>query len=199
MQPFIGMLQAFGFDFAPLNWAKCAGQLIAIQQNTALFSLLGTAYGGDGRTTFALPDLQGRGPLGDGQALGGGGRTWRQGDKGGVESIVLSQLNLPSHDHIATFQEASAPFEFKASTTAGTATTPAADSFVASGGLGSTDALYVPGGSPGQTVPLSGGSFSQNGSVTVMNDGGSQPVSILQPLLTVNWSIAEQGLFPSRG
>ncbi len=99
MDPFIGQIQAFGFNFAPRGWAKCEGQLLQISSNTALFSLLGTTYGGDGRTTFALPDLRGRVPISPGQ--GPGLSNYKLGAKGGVEEVVLTEGQLPPHKHPA--------------------------------------------------------------------------------------------------
>ena len=97
MEPFIGQIQPFGFNFAPSGWATCDGQLLPISQNTALFSLLGTTYGGDGRTTFALPDLRGRVSLHTGQ---GPGLTSRPiGSRSGQENSTLTEANLAPHDH----------------------------------------------------------------------------------------------------
>ncbi len=97
MEPFVGQLMCVGFNFAPRGWALCQGQLISISQNTALFSLLGTMYGGDGRTTFGLPDLRGRIPLGSGQ--GPGLQSYQQGEQGGVEAVTVTGATLPSHSH----------------------------------------------------------------------------------------------------
>ncbi len=97
MEPFIGQIQAFGFNFAPRGWAQCNGQLLSISQNTALFSLLGTMYGGNGQTTFGLPDLRGRFPLSAGQ--GPGLPFYSQGQMGGTESVSILTTNLPSHNH----------------------------------------------------------------------------------------------------
>lgn len=97
MEPFIGQIQAFGFNFAPRGWAMCNGQLLAISQNTALFSLLGTQFGGDGRTTFGLPDLRGRFPLHMGQ--GPGLPNYVMGQTGGTDSVTLLSTNMPSHTH----------------------------------------------------------------------------------------------------
>ena len=94
MDPFLGQIILFGGTFAPRGWAECAGQLLAISSNTALFSILGTTYGGDGRTTFGLPDLRGRVPLGDGQGAGLGAK--RLGEKGGTETSTILQANLPA-------------------------------------------------------------------------------------------------------
>ncbi|MDN3725261.1 tail fiber protein [Aequorivita sp. SDUM287046] len=97
MEPFIGQIQAFGFNFAPRGWAKCDGQILSIAQNTALFSLLGTMYGGNGQTTFALPDLRGRFPLHTGQ--GPGLPPYIQGQVGGTENVTLLSSNMPAHTH----------------------------------------------------------------------------------------------------
>src|SRR5687767_9318635 len=100
MEPFLGQIQAFGFNFAPRGWAQCQGQLLAINTNTALFSLLGTTYGGNGQTTFALPDFRGRTMVGQGQ--GPGLSAYTIGQVGGTESVTLTSNNLPAHTHIAT-------------------------------------------------------------------------------------------------
>jgi len=97
MTPFLGQIQAFGFNFAPRGWAKCEGQLLSIAQYNALFSLLGTMYGGDGRTTFGLPDLRGRSIVGTGN--GPGLSTITQGEKGGAENHTLTVGQMPSHTH----------------------------------------------------------------------------------------------------
>ncbi|MCC6536129.1 MAG: phage tail protein [Bryobacterales bacterium] len=97
MEPFIGQLMCVGFNFAPKNWALCAGQLLPIAQNTALFSLLGTQYGGDGRVTFALPDLRGRVPVGQGQ--GPGLSNYTIGEMAGTENVTLITSQMPQHTH----------------------------------------------------------------------------------------------------
>ena len=97
MEPFLGQIQAFGFNFAPRGWAHCNGQLLPISQNEALFSLLGTTYGGDGRTTFGLPDLRSRVPVHQGQGTGLSNRP--MGQRSGVEAVTLSAAEMPSHNH----------------------------------------------------------------------------------------------------
>lgn len=99
MEPFIGEILIFGFNFAPRGWARCEGQLLAIASNTALFSLLGTTYGGDGRTSFGLPDLRSRAAIGMGQ--GPGLSNYRWGQSGGAESHTLTVGQMPSHSHTA--------------------------------------------------------------------------------------------------
>ncbi len=99
MEPFLGQILMVGFNFAPIGWALCNGQLLPISQNTALFSLLGTTYGGDGRTTFALPNLQGRVPIHQGESSGTSNRVI--GTSAGVEDVTLLVNNLPAHTHTA--------------------------------------------------------------------------------------------------
>ena len=100
MEPFIGQLMCVGFNFAPRGWAMCQGQLLSIAQNSALFSLLGTTYGGDGRVTFGLPDLRGRSPIGMGQ--GPGLQNYVQGEMVGSESVTLIGSQMPIHNHLVS-------------------------------------------------------------------------------------------------
>jgi len=97
MEPFLGQIQPFGFNFAPRGWAKCDGQLLPISTYSALFSLIGTTFGGDGRTTFGLPDLRGRSIVHIGNGPGLSSISW--GQRGGVENIYITQANMPSHSH----------------------------------------------------------------------------------------------------
>ena len=116
-EPFVGQILAVAFDFAPRNWAKCDGQLQQIDQNSALFSLLGTYFGGNGSTNFALPDLRGRAPLGMGQ---GGGRTYPLGLRGGSESVTLVPDHLPTHNHLVQGSNAPASTDSPNGTTLAT-------------------------------------------------------------------------------
>lgn len=174
MEPFLGQIQPFGFNFAPRGWAFCAGQQIAIAQNSALFSLLGTVYGGNGQTTFALPDLRGRSPVGFGD--GPGLTPINIGAKAGSETHTLLSTQMPSHTHTLS-----------ASDEPGTNTTPQAGNYLASvvgtskGGLYSTNA--------GNMIPL--------GNPTGIS-GEGQAFSIRNPFQAINFSIALQGVFPSR-
>lgn len=169
-EPFIAEIRIFAGNFAPRGWAFCNGQLLPISQNTALFSLIGTTYGGDGRTTTALPDLQGRSPMHPGRGPGLSDR--RLGERSGVETVTLSEAQLPSHNHTA-----------QASSDLGDATNP--QDKVLSAPLGRGTNLY---NSAGTTVP-----FKQLG-----NTGGSQAHNNLQPFLALNFIIALVGLYPSR-
>lgn len=168
-EPFVGEIRMFAGNFAPRGWAFCDGQLLAVSQNDALFSLLGTVYGGDGRTTFGLPDMRGRLPLHAGQGPGLSER--RLGSKGGSEQETLTVNQLPSHGH---------PFQG----TAGTATTR--DTVGNSPAEAQAD-VYVQDLSP---IPLSSQAISQV--------GGSRSHSNLMPYLCVNFIIALFGIYPSR-
>lgn len=184
MEPTLGEIRMFGGNFAPRSWALCQGQLLPISQNTALFSILGTTYGGDGRTTFGLPDMRGRTAIHAGNGPGLSDR--RLGSKGGTETNTLSILNLPSHNHAAGVHCNNA----SASTGDPTNNYPAA----MSGRIMS---------SPPVNVQLSGYASTTNvtmnaNMVVVGNTGGNQSVSNMQPWLAVNYIIALQGVFPSR-
>jgi microcystin-dependent protein len=188
--PYIGTIQPFAFNFAPRNWAVCNGQLLAISSNTALFSLLGTQYGGNGTTTFALPNLQGRSMLHQGNLAGGG--TYVIGQAGGTESVTLTTNNLPAHNH--TFSGTSSTLN--ATTVKATAQVPAAGLLlgksVDTNGVAAPQ-IYSPAGST-PTVALGG----LNVAGTIGITGNSTPVSISDPYLVVNVCIALFGIFPSR-
>ena len=170
---FIGEVKMFAGNFAPRGWALCQGQLLPISSNTALFSILGTIYGGDGRTTFALPDLRGRAPIGQGN--GPGLSTRRIGSIGGVEAVTLSINEIPAHSHATQVQ---------VTTTVGRGegTTQPQNNFIANGGSYATSAT-------------SGAILNGVSSSSV---GGGQAHTNLQPFLTINYIISLQGLYPSR-
>ena len=172
--PFLGEIRMFAGTFAPRGWALCDGQLLQISQNSALFSLLGTTYGGDGRTTFALPDLRGRAPIHAGQGAGLSRRTL--GEKGGQENVTLSLAQIPSHNHTA---------QINADTSVALTDKPA-------DGLPARNAAATPvyGNDPNTTL--------SNTAVTVDNNGGGQAHPNMQPYITVNYIIALTGIFPSR-
>ena len=172
MEPYLGMIAIFGFNFAPRGWSMCWGQLLPISQNTALFSLLGTQFGGNGQTTFALPDLRGRAPVGFGQ--GPGLSPYYIGEMTGTEATVLLNTHLPVHRHTIT-----------ATTQAGD--TPAPEgAFPAYSGI--IDKEYKTGTA---TKALMAASM-------VSSAGANQPVSVLQPFLAINYCIALEGIFPQR-
>jgi microcystin-dependent protein len=174
---FLGQITMFGFGFAPKNWALCNGQTMSIQQNAALFALLGTSYGGNGQTTFALPNLQAALPLCEGQAPGLS--SYVLGQVGGNANVTLLQNQLPQHNH--TFNATK--------TNASSATLPG--SLPATPTVGSPPGFYaVTGSLPLTFVPMAAGACS-----TV---GQSQPHSNLMPSLTINFCIALTGIFPSR-
>lgn len=179
MNPFIGQIQMFGFNFPPRGWATCDGQLLSIAQNTALFSLLGTQYGGDGRTTYALPDLRGRFPLHMGQ--GPGLSNYTIGQRAGVETVTLLANQLPAHTH-----PLSASVSVPCTNAAGNADSPVGKVPAAS----ATDENYA--ATPNGAMAA----FNITGN-TGPNTGG-QPVPIIPPYLCINFSIATQGIFPSR-
>lgn len=169
--PFLAQITMFGGNFAPRSWAMCDGQLLAISQNTALFSLLGTTYGGDGRTTFGLPDMRGRVPMHPGS---GPGLTPRKlGQKFGVESVTLTAAQMPAHNH-----------NVQASKGAGNATSPAGNLLASA----PENKQYLSGGSPNVTMGGDGTTAT----------GGGQPHTNMQPSLCVNFIIALQGVYPSR-
>ncbi len=196
-EPFIGQITAFGFNFAPRSWAFCGGQIISIAQNSALFALLGTNYGGDGRSTFALPDLRGRMPVSFGQGPGLSNRPI--GQRGGRELEMLQNANLPSHSHTATFTPATTSVNVMASTTTATKGTPEAGDYIAAGSAGGRgNNIYVAGSAAGTTVALGGVTFAEGGQVTVNPDGGNQAFPVMNPFLAISFCIALEGMFPSR-
>jgi microcystin-dependent protein len=177
-QSFIGQLMYVSFNFAPKGWAMCNGQTLSIQQNAALFSLLGTSYGGNGVQTFALPNMQSRAPVHNGQ--GPGLSPYTLGEQTGTQTHTLLTTELPAHIHTLS-----------ASTTNGTTQEPATNvmlSHAVSGGGTMQPDIYAPSG--GSQVPMANQSLA--------NTGGSQPFTLLKPYLTVNCCIALVGIFPSR-
>ena len=171
-EPFLAEIRMFGFNFAPRGWAFCDGQILPINQNQSLYSLLGTTYGGDGRTSFALPELRGRVPMHVGSS---NGVSHEQGQKSGEEGHVLSVQEMPAHDH-----------PLNATTTQADTDDPAGNLLAPTqGGRFS----IVPYGDPENLQPL------DDESVTYQ---GGQAHENMQPYLAVSFAIALQGLFPSR-
>lgn len=190
---YLGQIIQGGWNFAPRGTALCNGQLISIAQNTALFALLGTTFGGNGQTTFALPNLQSRSMMHWG--TGPGLSTVQLGEQSGAESTTLTINQLPAHGHAASFASTSS---LSATTVKATGQAPVAGALLGK----SVDSIgtavpfvYSPAGST-STVALGG--LNVAGSVTVNPAGGSQPVSIRSPYLGITHVIATQGIFPSR-
>lgn len=169
MDPFLGEIRMFGGNYAPRGWALCNGQLLPIAQNTALFSLLGTTYGGNGQTTFALPDLRSRVPMHAGQ--GAGLSSYNLGEAAGSESVTLLTSEMPMHTHALAC----------AASPALTSTPDPAGKFIAN---------TEPTNSYAETAD------SMSGPLTAA--GGNQPHENRQPFLCINFIIALEGLFPSR-
>ena len=179
MDPFLAQITVFGCNFAPQGWALCQGQVMSISQYTALFSLIGTYYGGNGQTTFALPDLRSRAPIGFGQ--GPGLSNYAIGGTGGQETVSINTSSYPTHTH-----------GLLAGASAATANTPG----------GSIEAEGQTGGRGG-AVNLA--LYSASGTRTTLAPaaltaaaGGGQPHNNLQPYLALNFCIALQGIFPAR-
>lgn len=171
--PFIGEIVMFGGNFAPRSWAFCQGQLLSIAQNTALFSILGTTYGGNGQTTFALPDFRGRVPLHPGQ--GPGLSPYVLGQQGGQETVTLLITQMPAHNHTAVMTT-------RGNNGAASDTSPAGN-YWADGSYNSASNVSMNPAAVQATIGIS---------------GGSQPHNNIQPYLAINFLIATQGIFPSR-
>jgi microcystin-dependent protein len=172
--PFLGELRLAGFSFAPYGWAMANGQVLAIAQNTALFSLLGTNFGGNGTSNFALPNLQGSTPVGAGQ--GPGLSLYDVGESGGASTVVLLQSEIPAHSH--TVQADGTPANQQS---------PANDAFAKASSTAGN--LYT-------TNTTTKVQMNQN---LVTPYGNNVPHNNLMPYLTLNWIIALQGVFPTRG
>lgn len=195
-EPFIGEVDQFGFSFVPQDWGSCAGALIAISQNQALFSLLGTMYGGDGRSNFALPDLRGKVAISQGQ-YPGSRFDWKNGHLYGTETWTLRSDELAQHSHSAAFNTTGGGnVEMQISTDSATQNVPTDGCSLANAG---TNYIYRENAGDA-TVKLGGvsGSAISSGSVEVGDTGGNTRFSLTQPGLILNYCIALQGLFPSR-
>ena len=169
--PFVAEIRPFSFSFAPRGWAQCNGQLLPISQNTALFSLLGTFYGGDGKSTFALPNLQGNAPMNQGQS---GGTSERFiGERSGSQTVTLLQSEMPTHSHALNAVES-----------AGSARQPPGQTFA----VGEAISFYKT-AQPNTTM---------NPRMIGLTGGGDPHIN-MQPFLALNFCIAMQGIFPPRG
>jgi len=183
MEPFVGQLMLVGFNFAPQGWAKCEGQLLSIASNSALFSLLGTTYGGDGRSSFGLPDLRGRVPVGVGNGPGLPTVSW--GEKTGNYQTNLITANLPAHNHTGNVNVSSANSDI-ATPTAGASLGVSGKTV---GRAFETNQAY---NNVAPNIALSTASITNN------LTGSNIPFSNMQPYLGMSWVIALQGIYPSR-
>ena len=176
-QPYIGEIILFAGNFAPRGWALCQGQILSIAQNTALFSILGTTYGGNGQTTFALPDLRGRAPIGQGQ--GPGLQNYVLGEMAGSENVSLISTEMPQHTHL-----------LQANSAGGSETAPTNNviAAVSDPNSGSLFSAFAPAASVNTTMAPQAVGLA----------GGSQPHNNMQPFLCLNYIIALEGIFPSR-
>lgn len=180
MEPFIGQIILFAGNFDIRGYASCNGQIMSIAQNTALFSILGTTYGGNGQTTFALPDLRGRVPISQGQ--GPGLSSYSLGEVGGTESTTLTILNMPAHTHTLQITAAVNVSDLNATSDEPT------NSFLTT----TSNNFYAGSGKPGQNL----GGVSASGTAGIA--GGNAPFNNLQPFLVLSYQIALEGIFPPR-
>lgn len=171
--PFVAEIRIFGFNFAPTGWAQCNGQLLPLSQNTALFSLLGTTYGGDGKSTFALPDMQGNAPMHPGQ--GPGLSLHDLGETGGSETVTVLDSEMPAHNHLVAVK----------------GTPPPANAGIPD----PATVLARSSGGTAYTAPAALAAMSFN---MIAPAGGSLPHNNMMPYLTLNFCIALQGVFPPR-
>ncbi|EDP95989.1 tail fiber protein [Kordia algicida OT-1] len=191
MNPFLAQIVMFAGNFAPRGWALCEGQLLPINQNQALFSLLGTTYGGDGRTTFALPDLRGRSPIQQGR--GPGLSDIKLGQRGGQETKTLTLMELPNHFHTVSFTGSSVNAAVSLPAFNDEGTTDEAEGNILASGI---ENLYAAPSSADASLAPSSSALS--GSVNSLATGNGQSFSIRNPFLGINYIIALQGTFPSR-
>jgi microcystin-dependent protein len=183
MDEYIGIIKLFGGNFAPKGWLMCNGQLLSISANTALFSLIGTTYGGDGVSTFALPNLQSRVPIGMGQ--GPGLSTYVQGQTGGTENNTILLTNMPPHNHQAVLNVSNGDSTIGAATAGASIATPGAlngRSFAPTLGFNTT--------TPATAL--------NNASVSVGVAGSGLPVNNIQPYIAMNYIICTEGVYPPR-
>lgn len=185
MEGYIGEMRLFGGNFAPRAWAFCNGQLLSIAQNTALFSILGTIYGGDGRTTFALPDLRGRIPYQ--QGTGPGLQTVRLGSRSGVEENHMNILTMAAHSHTAQLTNGKINVSVSIDTPDENAP---GDAFLTQ----QANEFYAGSKTANQNYPLA----ITNLNVTLANTGNGQGINNMQPYQVLHYIICLQGVFPSR-
>jgi microcystin-dependent protein len=196
-EPFLGEIIMFAGNFAPRGWALCNGQLLSVSQNSALFAILGTTYGGNGQTTFALPNLQGRAPVHQGQSPGTSRYTL--GEASGTENVTLTINELPTHSHgVALSGTGNVSVALGACTATGNASVPGPTTVPAkiTSGLTSYNAYST--ATPDTTLLPVSTTTSVNVNGNTGLTGNNLPVPIVQPYVVVNFIIATEGVFPSR-
>jgi microcystin-dependent protein len=192
MEAFLGIILPSPYNFAPKNWAFCSGQVLAISQNAALFTLLGTNFGGNGVTTFGLPDLRGRVIIGsNAMGVGPGLTSYNLGAMSGTETVTLLTSQLPAHVHPNQFTGVTGSM---ATSSVGTTNTPSATAIL--GVPSGTTHIYGNPASAGYSLPVT---VNVSGSSTTGIAGGSQPTPIMQPFTALCYIIALSGIFPTRG
>jgi microcystin-dependent protein len=200
MDTFIGQIIMFAGNFAPRDWAFCDGELLPISQNQSLYSILGTTYGGDGRTTFGLPDFRGRVPIGQGQ--GNGLTTRRMGEQIGIEDVTLSTAQMPIHSHAAetTISGSSVTAKLKASSAEGTTNVPLNNYLAKPSNIGLQSInMYdssadIEMASDAIEIDLS----AVTANTTTDDTGGNSAHNNIQPSLVMNYIICVNGVYPSR-
>ena len=188
-EPFLTEIVLFSFNFAPRGWAQCNGQLLPINQNQAMFALIGTTYGGDGRTTFALPDLRGRAAVGAG--AGPGLSPYDLGQKGGTETVTLTETHMAQHTHAVGPASVTATARCRGG--AGNQQTPVGS--VPAADASGTLAMYS---NASPDASMNAGAIALAGTPTASAAGGNQPHENRQPYLPLTFCIALQGIFPSQ-
>jgi len=200
MEGTIGEIRMFGGTFAPRNWALCNGSLLAIASYNALFSILGTIYGGDGRTSFGLPDMRGRAPIAPGHHPGSL-YTWQLGQMAGAETHTLNVLEMPSHNHTANFTGTGGNVDIAIPVTddVGNETDPGPSAILAKAEDASENELeFYSSATANTTLKPFSAPVTVGGSVSIGNTGANQSFNIIQPISTVNFIICLNGLYPSR-
>lgn len=193
MDEYMAKISFFGFNFTPLNYLQCAGQLLSIPQNSALFSLLGTYFGGNGSSNFGLPDLRGRVVLGQGDS--NYGQYFTIGQMSGAPTTTLTEAQLPVHTHASALTLQNATTTVYASDADGTATKPSSRAATLGALVSTTDKLYN-NQTPNVSLNVAGNTVS--GSVTIGNAGLGQPFTNMPPYTVLNPCILTQGLYPTR-
>lgn len=207
-EPFVGQIMQVGFSYAPRGWTTCQGQVMGIAQQNALFALLGTTFGGNGQTTFGIPDARGRVFVGTGQSTTGSTYIW--GQMAGTENVTLTSPNMPMHTHTAAFT--GSPVTPSGSATLSVITGATTQTNVPTEGAQLAQPanigpqavkIFVPAGTTGTPVNLGGLNitaepFTPNGNVAIQPSGNNTPFSVMQPYLGLTTIIALDGIFPSR-